>query len=187
MTGTAFYFIQAMLMILLAVVGALVLWLHFQFQRFKKADKSLPALSDSLSENLLAVQNAMQALSDSSRSQMPMLEKKIQEAHRAMTDLDFMISRAEKTFSKSDDKMVADVAPKRPDFSVVETPTVVESVKEEVGPVVDQVSEVEETAKPKRMVTAGYGMQAYGSSISRDEDKPSEVEQDLRKVLEGRL
>lgn len=254
----ASYFIQAMLMILLAVVGALVLWLHFRFQKFKSAEGRLPILSDNLAQNLAEIQKALGSLKQTSFKGGDEADAKMRQAERLITDLDFMMSRAEKMIKRLEESNASvDGQPQKADYfssgrqsissereallhAQKEPPSVYEQERSALGfsqkpasslqgevkiqqanvaPAASSASRasvsssnvyalsgadegartgylVEEAhastkqtqnETPRRMVTSTYGLGAYASTISRDENKPSEVEEDLRRVLEGRL
>lgn len=225
----AFYFMQIMLLILLAVVGGLVLWLHFRFQRLKSAEGRFPLLSDTLSRNLQDVQQALGLLKKTSSAGLDGVEEKMKMAERLITDLDFMMNRADKMIKRlesagqtpvtTSDKKVLSVEESGREnlvaaaaslerqallgsFNVEDAQESVKKEKTNVYNMSRETNKVEapqtlaepetkqnETSQslPKRMATVSYGLNAYGSTISRDENKPSEVEEGLRRVLEGRL
>lgn len=195
MTGSGVYLFQLMLLILLAVVGALVLWLHFQFQRFKKMNDSMPFLSDQLAQNLREVQKSMQDVSLTVRQDMPLLEEKIAEARSMVQEIEYVLSRGENVVGT---KAVNQSRPVQ--SKPVSVPSQVEESKpaDDLGVessaaslvqrIVQKESKVSEPSQPaKRRATPVYGAQAYGAAIERGVEHSSENEEDLRRILQGRI
>lgn len=95
--------LSVMVVLMLAVVGALVLSLHFTLHRLKKSDQKLPSLTEMLSESLQKANRGVFELSRLIRENGPKLEKEVYHAQQTVQDLEFMTAKAEKLLKRMDE------------------------------------------------------------------------------------
>ena len=96
-------FLDVMVIVMLAVVGALVLWLHYKLYALKHAEKEAPPLMILLSESLQKTHRGVFELSRLVRDEGPKLEKEVFTAQQTVQDLNFMLDRAQKLLKRMDD------------------------------------------------------------------------------------
>lgn len=94
--------LDVMVVILLAVVGALVLWLHFKLHRLRSSEKKILSLSEDLTESLNKANRGLFEFSRLVREEGPKLEKEVFNAGQTVQDLDFMLAKAEKLLKRMD-------------------------------------------------------------------------------------
>lgn len=95
--------LDVMVVLLLAVVGSLVLWLHFRLHQMRSAEKKMILLSESLNESLRKANRGLFEFSRVVREEGPKLEKEVFDAGQTVQDLDFMLSKAERLLKRMDD------------------------------------------------------------------------------------
>lgn len=96
------HILDVMVIIMLAVVGALVLWLHFRLHQLRSSEKNMYLLSDELSESLRKANRGLFEFSRVVREEGPKLDKEVFKAGQTVQDLDFMLAKAEKLLKRMD-------------------------------------------------------------------------------------
>lgn len=96
-------FLDIMVIIMLAVVGGLVLWLHYKLYTLKNSEKSVPGLVSSLDESIKKAHRGVFEFSRLIREDGPRLEKEFHKAQETVQDLDYMIDKAEKVLKRMDE------------------------------------------------------------------------------------
>ncbi|MFT7433571.1 MAG: hypothetical protein ACI9TY_001208 [Alphaproteobacteria bacterium] len=96
-------FLDIMVIIMLAVVGGLVLWLHYRLYTLKNAEKAVPNLVSSLADSLKKAHRGVFELSRLVREDGPKLEKEVFNAQQTVQDLDYMLDKAERILKRMDD------------------------------------------------------------------------------------
>lgn len=96
------HILDIMVIIMLAVVGALVLWLHFRLHQLRSSEKKMHLLSDELSESLRKANRGLFEFSRVVREEGPKLDKEVFKAGQTVQDLDFMLAKAEKLLKRMD-------------------------------------------------------------------------------------
>ncbi|PPR19478.1 MAG: hypothetical protein CFH43_00159 [Proteobacteria bacterium] len=96
------HILDVMVIIMLAVVGALVLWLHFRLYQLRSSEKNMYILSEELSESLRKANRGLFEFSRVVREEGPKLDKEVFKAGQTVQDLDFMLAKAEKLLKRMD-------------------------------------------------------------------------------------
>lgn len=96
------HILDVMVIIMLAVVGALVLWLHFRLHQLRSSEKKMVLLSENLSESLQKANRGLFEFSRVVREEGPKLDKEVFKAGQTVQDLDFMLAKAEKLLKRMD-------------------------------------------------------------------------------------
>lgn len=96
--------IDIMLVLLLAVVGALVIWLHLRLNALSGAVRHEKELSKTLDLSLEKARLAIGELMEASKTHGPELQNHIQKAQSILQDFDFVMGRAEKILQNFDNK-----------------------------------------------------------------------------------
>lgn len=107
--------IEVMLILLLAVVGSLVIWLHLRLNALSSALKHEKELAKSLDHSLVKAQDAIKGLMEAAQEHAPILQQHIQKAQAVLQDFDYVMGRAEAVMSKADSKITA---PQTPEDSI---------------------------------------------------------------------
>jgi hypothetical protein len=95
--------LDMMVILMLAVVGALVLWLHYRLHQLRSSEKKMMLLGDDLSEILQKAKRGLFEFSRLVREEGPRLEKEVFTAGQTVQDLDFMLAKAERLLKRMDD------------------------------------------------------------------------------------
>ena len=206
----SFFFLEVMLLIMLAIVGALVVWLHFRLEGFSRDRKKLPLLADSLTNSMTQAYEGVSKLETAVREHSPELEKKVSMAKGSLHELSYVLDRAERLLARLDATFervggspavnhVADheeslASTKSVSFDVQQkSRNIAEKLGESVNsiPLAGNAKEanVQVLDQPLRKASAQKGSQIYsavaaGKSSTND---ISEAEQELRQALAGRL
>lgn len=95
--------LDVMVILMLAVVGALVLWLHYRLHQLRSSENKMMLLGDELSESLQKANRGLFEFSRLVREEGPKLEKEVFNAGQSIQDLDYMLSKAERLLKRMDD------------------------------------------------------------------------------------
>tara|TARA_R110000868_G_scaffold262401_1_gene520919 strand:- start:80453 stop:81166 length:714 start_codon:yes stop_codon:yes gene_type:complete len=95
-------FLNVMVIIMLAVVGGLVLMLHYRLYALKNNERDVPVLVSSLADSLQKAHRGVFELSRLVRENGPNLEKEVFKAQQTLQDLDFMLDKAERLLKRMD-------------------------------------------------------------------------------------
>ena len=95
--------LDVMVVLMLAVVGALVLWLHFRLHQVRSSEKKMFMLSEKLNESLNKANRGLFEFSRVVRDEGPKVEAEVFKAGQTVQDLDFMLVKAEKLLKRMDD------------------------------------------------------------------------------------
>ena len=88
---------------MLAVVGALMIWLHMRLNNLSEAIRHERELARTLDESLRRAQKGVQDLANAAETYGPDLQGRIQQSNSLLQDFDFVMDRAEKVLRKFDE------------------------------------------------------------------------------------
>ena len=95
--------IEVMMIILLAVVGSLVIWLHLRLNSLSSAIRHERELAKTLDKSLERAAEGIRALAKAAQEHSPELQAHIQKSYGVLQDFDYVIDRAEKVLHKMDE------------------------------------------------------------------------------------
>ena len=173
MTGLVVQFVT---IVMLALVGGVVLWMHYRFDALHNGASKLPMLSKQMNKSLVSARVALQELKKEVGDVQPKITRDLNRAHRSIQDLEYLTEKAEKVLEQLDQKVSQAQRVLRPIGGIPPLPQ-----NADAKVVIEKADEYDE-----RQLEIPMTLESEESQISENMIT-SKAEQELLKKLERQL